>query len=119
MGIRVGSTVLNVTDLERAIAFWTQALGYVRRDPDGDATFAVLRDPARDRSHVSLQLTDKPKAGVNRVHLDLYADDQAAEVARLESIGAARVEPWPYDAGADYVVMADPDGNEFCVVQLP
>ena len=119
MGIRVGSTVLNVTDLERAIAFWTQALGYVRRDPDGDDTFAVLRDPAREWSHVSLQLTDKPKAGLNRVHLDLYADDQEAEVARLESIGATRVEPWPYDADADYVVMADPDGNEFCVIQLP
>ncbi len=120
MGIRVGSTVLNVADLDRAIAFWTQALGYVRRDPDGeDRTFAVLSDPSREWSHVSLQMTEKPKAGVNRVHLDLYADDQSAEVARLESIGATRVEPWPYDDAADYVVMADPDGNEFCVVQVP
>jgi catechol 2,3-dioxygenase-like lactoylglutathione lyase family enzyme len=120
MSIRVGSTVLNVTDLERAIAFWTQALGYVRRDPDtGDPTFAVLCSPTREWSNVSLQLTSEPKSGVNRLHLDLYADDQAAEVGRLESLGATRVEPWPYAEGADYVVMADPDGNEFCVIQLP
>jgi catechol 2,3-dioxygenase-like lactoylglutathione lyase family enzyme len=115
VGIEIGSTVINVLDLERARAFWTAALGYVSRDPEwDDPTFAVLCPPGRDWSNVSLQLARKPKSGRNRVHLDLYADDQAAEVARL---GATRVEPWPYKEGADYVVMADPDGNEFCVVQ--
>jgi catechol 2,3-dioxygenase-like lactoylglutathione lyase family enzyme len=48
-------------------------------------------------------------------HLDLYADDQQAEVARLIGLGASEVE-WDYEDGADYVVLADPDGNRFCVV---
>ena len=120
MAITVGSTVLNVTNLPRAIDFWTQALGYVLRDPDvHDDTFVVLCRPQRDWSNLSLQLTDVPKSGINRLHLDLYADDQAEEVSRLESLGATRVEPWPYADEVDYVVMADPDGNEFCVIQKP
>jgi len=120
VGVRIGSTVLNVMDVERAAAFWTQALGYVKRDPDStDPTFAVLCDPERGWSNLSLQRTDEPKSGLNRVHLDLYTEDRDAEVARLESLGARRVEPWQYEPGDDHVVMADPDGNEFCVVQLP
>ena len=54
-------------------------------------------------------------AARRRHHLDLYAHDQAAEVARLESLGARRVE-WRYEPDADHVVMADPDGNYFCVI---
>jgi predicted enzyme related to lactoylglutathione lyase len=120
MGIRVGSTVMNVADMERAIVFWSQALGFVLRDPDGEnRSFAVLCRPRRDgSSNVSLQLSSTPKSGLNRVHLDLYADNAEAEVLRLQTIGATLVESWPYADDADYVVMADPDGNEFCVVQL-
>jgi hypothetical protein len=51
-----------------------------------------------------------------RHHLDLYASDQAAEVERLIGLGARRVD-WRYPDGADYVVLADPDGNRFCVVR--
>jgi len=113
--MKIGSVVLNVTDLRRAIAFWTAALGYVISDADD--VFAVLRDPDHEWANLSLQLTAEPKRDVNRVHVDLYVDDQTGEVARLESLGATKVEPWPYEPEADSVVMADPDGNEFCVVQ--
>ncbi len=116
MGPFVGSTVINVADIERASAFWTAALGYVVRD--ADSTFAVLTDPARRWSNVSLQLSDEPKRGRNRVHLDLYAADRDAEVARLERLGAARI-PWEYEADHDHIVLADLDGNEFCVIQSP
>jgi catechol 2,3-dioxygenase-like lactoylglutathione lyase family enzyme len=116
MTLYVGSTVLNVADLDRAIAFWTAALGYVVRD--GDPTFVVLTDPRRRWSNVSLQRADAPKVGRNRLHLDLYADDQRAEVARLESLGATRL-PWEYSPDADYIVMADSEGNEFCVIASP
>ena len=51
-----------------------------------------------------------------RHHLDLYASDRQAEVERLLALGAHRVE-WRYPEGADYVVLSDPDGNKFCVVQ--
>jgi catechol 2,3-dioxygenase-like lactoylglutathione lyase family enzyme len=116
MSLYIGSTVVNVADLDRAIAFWTAALGYAVRDAAHAPTFAVLSDPERAWSNLSVQLSDEPKAGRNRLHLDLYAGDQAGEVARLESLGARRI-PWDYAADADYVVMADPDGNEFCVIQ--
>ncbi|MDQ3410731.1 MAG: VOC family protein, partial [Chloroflexota bacterium] len=89
MGLYVGSTVINTADLDRAITFWTAALGYVVRD--GDPTFAVLTDPRRRWSNVSLQRSDEPKRGRNRLHLDLYTADQAGEVARLEGLGAGRL----------------------------
>jgi len=114
MELYIGSTVINTMDVERGIAFWTAALSYVVRN--SDPTFAVLTDPRRRWSNISLQLTEEPKRRRNRLHLDLYAHDQRAEVARLEGLGARR-EPWEYREGADYVVMADPDGNEFCVIQ--
>lgn len=50
-----------------------------------------------------------------RHHLDLYAEDQGAEVTRLLGLGAAWVD-WHYEPDADYVVLADPDGNRFCVI---
>lgn len=116
MGLYVGSTVINSHDIEQSIAFWTAALGYVVRH--ADSTFAVLTDPDRRWSNVSLQLTEEPKAGRNRLHLDLYATDREAEVKRLEVLGATRV-PWNYPPDPDFVVLADPSGNEFCVVQSP
>jgi len=116
MTLYVGSTVLNVVDLHRATAFWMAALGYVVRD--ASPTFVVLTDPRRRWSNVSLQQSDAPKSGRNRLHLDLYAKDQPAEVIRLESLGATRL-PWEYPPNADYIVMADPDGNEFCVIDSP
>lgn len=114
MGLYVGSTVINTTDMEKGIDFWTNALGYVVRH--SDPTFAVLTNPDRRWSNVSLQLTEEPKQGRNRLHLDLYAADQQGEVARLEGLGANRI-PWQYPPHADFVVMTDPDGNEFCVIQ--
>ena len=119
MTLYIGSTVINTSDLDRGIAFWTATLGYVLRDHDGDPTFAVLTDPNRSWSNLSLQRTSEPKRGLNRLHLDLYSSDREAEVARLEGLGATRVVPWPYEDDHDHIVMADPDGNEFCVIQSP
>lgn len=116
MTLYIGSTVINTTNVEKGIAFWTAALGYVVRN--ADPTFAVLTDPRRRWSNISLQLTKEPKQGRNRLHLDLYSDDRVAEVTRLETLGATRV-PWNYPPRADFVVLADPDGNEFCVIQSP
>jgi catechol 2,3-dioxygenase-like lactoylglutathione lyase family enzyme len=123
MSLYIGSIVVKVADLPRAVAFWTGALGYVVRgrshavvDPQAD--FVVLTDPRRRWANLSLQRTPEPKQGRNRLHLDLYTQDQETEVARLEALGASRL-PWSYDPGDDFVVLADPDGNEFCVIQSP
>lgn len=113
--ISIGSIVIRVDDLERQKAFWTAALGYVARDGDGD-DFALLHPPDRDRPNVSL---DRHRSSVQvppRIHLDLYADDQAAEVARLTGLGASEVQWDRRPADADYVILADPEGNRFCVI---
>jgi catechol 2,3-dioxygenase-like lactoylglutathione lyase family enzyme len=115
--VYIGSTVINTPDVAAAVSFWTQALGYVVRDQD--ESFAVLTDPSRRWSNLSLQLSESPKRGTNRVHIDLYTTDRDGEVARLERLGATRVEPWTYAPDHDHIVMAAPDGNEFCVVQSP
>lgn len=114
MSLYVGSTVINTAAVEKAVVFWTAALGHVVRD--SDPTFAVLTDPGCRWSNVFLQRSDEPKAGRNRVYLDLYAADRDGGVARLEGLGATRVS-WDYRVGHDHIVMGDFDGNEFCVIQ--
>ncbi|WP_433383137.1 VOC family protein [Actinoplanes sp. CA-142083] len=65
---------------------------------------------------MSLQLTDSVAREPVRLHLDLYTDAQAAQVERLVELGATRVDDWRYPDNADFVVLRDPEGNEFCVI---
>jgi catechol 2,3-dioxygenase-like lactoylglutathione lyase family enzyme len=105
--LRVGSIVMTVSDVERAASFWRRALDYVSDPGNG----AFLRSRRRDGPRLHLDEAD-------RMHLDLWADDpdeQRAEVERLISLGATRVE-WEYPDDADFVVLADPEGNLFCVI---
>jgi hypothetical protein len=96
--------------------FWEAALGW-RRTYDSEEE-VVLEPPAGDLVGVDVLFLKVPegKAVKNRLHLDLRPKDQAAEVARLEGLGAKRVD---IGQGTDktWVVMADPDGNEFCVLR--
>jgi catechol 2,3-dioxygenase-like lactoylglutathione lyase family enzyme len=121
MSLYIGSIVVWVADVARAAAFWGAALGYVVRGREDAVVepgtgWAVLTDPRRRWANLSLQRSDVPKQGRNRLHLDLYTSDREAEVARLEALGATRL-PRNAGPGQDFVVLADPDGNEFCVVQ--
>ena len=111
----VGSIVIRVHDLHAQIAFWSAALDYRVREPV-DVDFALLRPRTCSGPNVSLDAMPSERVLPPRIHLDLYADDQAAEVARLEALGAV-VVPWdrrPDDA--DFVIMEDPEGNRLCVV---
>ena len=74
----------------------------------------VLIPEDGDGIQLSLSLVSSPKA--RRHHIDLFTDDQEAEVNRLLALGAVRKE-WRYPPDADYVVLQDLDGNPFCVVQ--
>lgn len=112
--IRIGSIVWGVRDIPRAVAFWTAALGYrTLREPDVD--WALLGPESGSGPQLALKLVGSEANPAPRHHLDLYASDQDAEAGRLLALGAERVE-WDYEDGADYVVLADPDGNRFCVV---
>lgn len=113
--IRVGSIVIRVDDLERQARFWEETLGYDRR-PGDDDDFILLRPKDGAGPNVSLDAWPAPVQVPPRIHLDLYADDQSAEVQRLLAIGATEVHWDKRPPDADYVILADPEGNRFCVI---
>ncbi len=113
--IRVGSIVIRVDDLERQKAFWTAALNYVAREGD-DEDFALLHPSNGAGPNVSLDRVRSTLQIPPRIHLDLYAANQAGEVERLIRLGATEIHWDKRPADADYVILADPEGNRFCVI---
>ena len=110
---------IDAVDPDPVARFWELALGWRRTYEDVDEI--VLEPPAGSPAEgVSPDLlvlrVPEPKSVKNRLHIDLRPEDQPAEVARLESLGAVRVD---VGQGTDktWVVMADPAGNEFCVLR--
>src|SRR3954454_19203986 len=114
--LHVATVVVNVQDMRRAVEFWTAALGYRPRESDWDPDFMMLEHPNGQWLPVSLQRADAPPVEPVRLHLDLYTSDQDLHVRRLLDLGATRVDNWPYPEDADFVVLRDPEGNEFCVI---
>jgi len=120
--VTVGVVVLGVADVQRAASFWTRALDYeVRRD--GFGGWATLLQPSAGATgpRIALQTSETPPQDHPRLHLDLHVADaaeQEAEAARLVSLGAQRVDWDSYPDDPDFVVLADPDGNRFCIVDL-
>jgi len=113
--VRVGSIVIRVDDLDRQTAFWAAALDYVPREGTDD-DFALLRPRDGIGPNVSLDRVRSTVQVPPRIHLDLYTDDQAGEVKRLIALGATEVHWDKRPPDADYVILADPEGNRFCVV---
>ena len=114
--LRVGSIVIRTEDTERQVAFWTAALDYEVGHRDED--FAILRPRDGSGPNLSLDQVQAPVQTPPRIHLDLYTEDQAGEVERLKGLGATEVHWDKRPADADYVIMADPEGNRFCVVDI-
>jgi catechol 2,3-dioxygenase-like lactoylglutathione lyase family enzyme len=113
--VRVGSIVLRVENLQRQLDFWTAALDYVPRDERSD-DFVVLRPREGVGPNLSLDQVRSALQIPPRIHLDLYTDDQAGEVERLLALGATEVHWSKRPPDADYVILADPEGNRFCIV---
>jgi predicted enzyme related to lactoylglutathione lyase len=113
--LKIGSIVFDCNDFERTAAFWQAALHYTARGP-ANPGWVLLRDPSGSSPNVGINLKENSLSGKIRVHLDLYAEDEDAEVQRLLKLGARIVRP--RREGDDYVILADPEGNHFCVVQL-
>ncbi|GAC1460439.1 MAG: VOC family protein [Candidatus Limnocylindrales bacterium] len=115
--MRIGSVVIRCFEFDAMLAFWQAALHYVPREPPTDG-WVVLRDPAGRGPNVSLDRFPEKRTGRrSRLHLDLYTSEREGEVTRLVGLGAARY-PWRYRPGDDFVVLEDPDGNLFCVIQV-
>jgi catechol 2,3-dioxygenase-like lactoylglutathione lyase family enzyme len=116
----IGSIVIRVDDLEKQQAFWTAALDYVPRGAErGDNEgFTILYPRGGGGPNVSLDRVRAPLQIPPRIHLDLYTDDQRGEVRRLITLGASEVHWDKRPPNADYVILADPEGNRFCVVDI-
>jgi catechol 2,3-dioxygenase-like lactoylglutathione lyase family enzyme len=113
--VRVGSIVLRVDDLRRQTEFWVAALDYAPREQQSD-DFVVLRPRDGIGPNLSLDQVPSEVHVPPRIHLDLYTDDQVGEVKRLIALGATEVHWSKRPPDADYVILADPEGNRFCVV---
>jgi len=119
--LRFGIVALGVTDVARAAAFWSAALGYQLHE-DGYGGWAnVLVPPAGAGTVIALQLSQTPPPAYPRLHFDLHVattGEQEAEADRLVMLGAKRVGWDSYPADPDFIVLEDTEGNRFCIVDL-
>jgi hypothetical protein len=106
--------VLDCAEPQSLATFWRQALDY--REYYTDAHLVVLVPMEGMAAPLLLQGVPEPKAGKNRMHLDIVADDIDAEVHRLQGLGAHRIDDDVQSfGGTRWVRMSDPEQNEFCV----
>lgn len=122
--MKIGSVVIDCNNFDRMAAFWQEALHYVPGRPAEDG-FVILKDPTGGSPNVSVNQKSRPLMGLKkpgwhlsgkiRLHLDLYTSDQKGEVDRLLKLGATLIRRPEKDE--DYVILADPEDNHFCVIQ--
>ncbi|KIX68583.1 VOC family protein [Streptomyces manipurensis] len=115
----LGTIVMGAADVRRAAQFWSRALDYVPRDGEVDEDWTVLVPSDGAGPGIALGRSVSPVQERPRVHVDLYTADaaeQAAEVERLLSLGARHIDWDSYPEDPDFVVLADPEGNRFCVI---
>lgn len=116
-----GVVALGVANVRRAADFWSAALGYELREDGFGGWAKVLVPPDGTGTAIALQLSQTPPQDYPRLHLDLHApdaDEQEAEAARLVSLGARRIGWDKYPDDPDFIVLEDPEGNRFCIVDL-
>ncbi len=118
MSTRLCNVVTDAADPAALAGFWVELLGWRVSDADDDVVSVVAPPDDGWRFDLDFIRTAGPKVGKNRVHLDLSSaspDHQAAIVAHAESLGATRADVG--QVNVPWVVLADPEGNEFCVLE--
>ena len=113
MSLAIDCVLIDCNVLQRMSEFWRSALNleHVWTGPSG----GYLLVDTLGTTRLGLMPCGEEKEGKNRVHLDLRPDNQAVEIQRLEELGATRIDIGQRDV--PWVVMADPEGNEFCVLR--
>jgi predicted enzyme related to lactoylglutathione lyase len=113
MTARMG-LVLDCSDPEALAAFWGPALGYTNVGSAG--SYVMLLPAEGDGPQLLLQRVIEAKAVKNRMHLDIHVSDIGAEADRLAALGARRLATDAFEEhGVHWFLMADPEGNEFCI----
>ena len=112
MGSSVYSVTIDCADPARLASFWEKVLDYKRTFEEDDEVVIEPRDGGGDPL-LFIKVPDEKKVK-NRIHLDLNPTDQAAEVERVKQLGATEVDIGQRDVR--WVVLADPEGNEFCIL---
>ncbi|WP_329117664.1 VOC family protein [Streptomyces sp. NBC_01353] len=120
MACRISELVIDCVDAERLAAFWSEVLGYVElgREDDGSIEIGPLDAGSGGLPTLVLSPSSDPRTGKLRLHIDVNATDrdQDAELERLLALGAR-----PVDVGQtgdeSWHTLADPEGNEFCLLR--
>jgi uncharacterized protein YndB with AHSA1/START domain len=107
----IANVTIDCADAARLAGFWAAALGYV--PAGGGPDWAALEEPSGAGPRLLFMRVPEPKVVKNRVHLDLNVEDRLAEAERLVALGARQLRT--VAEGAGWMVMADPEGNEFCI----
>ena len=108
------SLVVDCNDIEKVASFWQAVLDWTRVHQTDDE-IAIAATAAKDEPLLLFGTVPEGKAGKNRLHIDLAPDDRDAEVARIIALGATHADVGQ-TGDEDWVVLADPEGNEFCVL---
>ncbi|MEV7590444.1 VOC family protein [Streptomyces sp. NPDC089922] len=107
--LQIDALIVDAADPERLAAFWSVLLGRPVVGRMGPYVWLQRENGLG----LGFQRTDTPKSGKNRMHFDITSPNPPAEQARVEALGGRRLEEC--DSGG-FLVMADPEGNEFCII---
>jgi hypothetical protein len=114
MGLHVGAVTFDAGDAGNLSAFWAGALRTAAR-PARQLAGAFVVEPSEAGPLMLFLPVPEPKTAKNRCHLDLHTDTYAADLSRLEALGASVVAH--HDEAGRWVVLLDVEGNEFCLVE--
>jgi predicted enzyme related to lactoylglutathione lyase len=110
------AVAIDCSDPVALAGFWAEVLGTEIEGTGGDGPQYVDLKPVGGVPTLRLQRVAELKASKNRLHLDLMADDLEAAAARVESLGARRTGESHAEFGLDWIILQDPEGNEFCII---
>jgi hypothetical protein len=111
------TVVVDCLDPEPLAAFWSELLGVAVNHRSDE--WVSLHAAAPGHPRVAFQRVPETKVGKNRVHLDVWVPDVEAATAEAEALGARRLGRFVHESPEPFQVLADPAGNEFCLVHLP
>lgn len=110
---RVGAVMIDCNDMDAMVDFWADLLGLEIKARYPEFTF--MSRVSDGGPALAFQQVPEPRIGKNRIHLDLASGNPEAFIARVLELGGSRVEDHELDDGFHWTVLADPEGNVFCV----